>query len=76
MVDFESLIRSRLNERKEDEVISLWNDLYDAYERNGPEALERVVLDKLNELKKGVNKEVKDIKGVIPPPKKGKGRRR
>ncbi|MCL4325656.1 MAG: hypothetical protein M1481_02335 [Candidatus Thermoplasmatota archaeon] len=76
MVDFESLIRSRLNERKEDEVISLWNDLYDAYERNGPEALERVVLDKLNELKKGVNKEVKDIKGVIPTPKKRKGRRR
>ena len=76
MVDFESLIRSRLNERKEDEVISLWNDLYDAYERNGPEALERVVLDKLNELKKGVNKEVKDLKGVIPTPKKRKGRRR
>jgi hypothetical protein len=76
MVDFESLIRSRLNERKEDEVISLWNDLYDAYERNGPEALEGVVLDKLNELKKGVNKEVKDIKGVIPTPKKRKGRRR
>jgi hypothetical protein len=76
MVDFESLIRSRLNERKEDEVISLWNDLYDAYERNGPEALESVVLDKLNELKKGVNKEVKDIKGVIPTPKKRKGRRR
>ncbi len=76
MVDFESLIRSRLNERKEDEVISLWNDLYDAYERNGPEALERVVLDKLNELKKGVNKEVKDIKGVIPTPKKRKGRKR
>ena len=76
MVDFESLIRSRLNERNEDEVISLWNELYDAYERNGPEALERVVLDKLNELKKGVNKEVKDIKGVIPTPKKRKGRRR
>lgn len=76
MVDFEDLIRSKLNERKENEVISLWNDLYDAYERNGPEALERLVLDKLNELKKGVNKEVKDIKGVIPTPKKRKGRRR
>ena len=76
MVDFEGLIRSKLNERKENEVISLWNDLYDAYERNGPEALERLVLDKLNELKKGVNKEVKDIKGVIPTPKKRKGRRR
>ena len=76
MVDFESLIRSKLNERKENGVISLWNDLYDTYERNGPEALERLVLDKLNELKKGVNKEVKDIKGVIPTPKKRKGRRR
>lgn len=76
MVDFEGLIRSKLNERKENEVISLWNDLYDAYERNGPEALERLVLDKLNELKKGVNKEVKDIKGVLPTPKKRKGRRR
>lgn len=76
MVDFENLIRSKLNERKENEVISLWNDLYEAYERNGPEALERLVLDKLNELKKGVNKEVKDIKGVIPTPKKRKGRRR
>ena len=76
MVDFEGLIRSKLNERKENEVISLWNDLYDAYERNGPEALESVVLDKLNELKKGVNKEVKDIKGVLPTPKKRKGRRR
>ena len=76
MVDFEGLIRSKLNERKENEIISLWNDLYDAYERNGPEALERLVLDKLNELKKGVNKEVKDIKGVIPTPKKRKGRRR
>lgn len=76
MVDFEGLIRSKLNERKENEIISLWNDLYDAYERNGPEALERLVLDKLNELKKGVNKEVKDIKGVIPTTKKRKGRRR
>ena len=76
MVDFESLIRSKLDERKENEVISLWNDIYGAYERSGPEALETLILDKLNELKKGVNKEVKDIKGVIPTPKKRKGRRR
>ena len=75
MVDFESLIRSKLNEREENEVISLWNDMYDAYERGGPEALEELVLDKLNELKKGVNKKVKDIKEVIPTPRKRKGRR-
>ena len=74
MTDFESLIRGKLNERKEDDVIILWNDLYKSYDKGGPDAVERLVHDRLNELKKGVNKEMKEIKGVIPKKRK-KGRR-
>ncbi len=74
MTDFENLIKGKLNEHKEGDVIILWDDLYKSYEKDGPPAVERLVLDKLNELKKGVNKEMKEIKGVIPKKRK-KGRR-
>jgi len=73
MTDFENLVKDKLNERNEDAVIALWEDLYKAYERDGSSAVEKLVLDKLSELKKEVNKEMKEINGVIPKKRK-KGR--
>lgn len=74
MVDFEDLVKNKLQEDGKGEVAALWNDIYKSYEEGGPDSVEELVLSMLNELKRGVNKEVKSMKTVIPKKRK-KGRR-
>ena len=74
MTDFENVVEEKLNVREETNVAILWDEIYKSYDKGGPDAVEELILAKLNGLKRGVTREVKDIKGIIPKKRK-KGRR-
>ena len=69
-MEFETSVKNKIGELGEPDLIDLWSEIYNCYEEGGPGALEDLILDKLNELRKGVSKEVKGIKEVIPKRRK------
>lgn len=70
MVEFRDQVKAKLKERDTPEVEELWESIYNAYEKGGPNAVEEVILKQLNQLKKGATREIKDIKEIIPKKKK------
>ncbi len=70
MVEFIDQVKAKLKERGRQEVEELWDIIYNSYEEGGPNAVENVILRRLDQLKKGATKEIKDIKEIIPKKKK------
>lgn len=70
MADFEELVEDRLKNLKRDEMVQLWRAIYNAYDSGGPDAVEFLLLNRLDELKRSINKQSKEIKEVIPQKRK------
>ena len=70
MADFEELVENKLKNLKRNDIVEMWKAIYQAYDSGGPDSVESLLLDRLDELKRSVNKESREMKEAIPQKRK------